>query len=203
MVLADLPSRLYRSRRDDELRLGLRRLSPSRYLYWSHPQGREACRPAGATADQVRSGHQPQDRQGAWARRAAIAARTRRRGDRIAAFFCPVSVASGDKRADQRNPFGFIALVRNFAARFHPAGLKAAKPTRKSIICAWTYHDLTKLDLTPPGRNLTLPVIATAGSQGDRVRLLDRIANGGKRMPDQSLRCEHGDDQNRQRVIHG
>ena len=30
-----------------------------------HPQGREARRPAGAGADQVRAGHQPQDRQGA------------------------------------------------------------------------------------------------------------------------------------------
>ena len=30
-----------------------------------HPQGREASRPSGAGADQVRAGHQPQDRQGA------------------------------------------------------------------------------------------------------------------------------------------
>ena len=36
-----------------------------------HPQGREAGRPAGAGADQVRAGHQSQDRQGARPRRAA------------------------------------------------------------------------------------------------------------------------------------
>ena len=49
----------------------------------SHPQGREAGRPAGAGADQVRAGDQPQDRQGARPRRAADAARPRRRGDRM------------------------------------------------------------------------------------------------------------------------
>ena len=36
-------------------------------------------------ADQVRAGHQPQDRQGARPRRAADAARPRRRGDRMSA----------------------------------------------------------------------------------------------------------------------
>ena len=51
----------------------------------SHPQGREAGRPAGAGADQVRAGDQPQDRQGARPRRAADAARPRRRGDRMSA----------------------------------------------------------------------------------------------------------------------
>ena len=56
---------------------------PRRRLRRSHPQGREAGRPAGAGADQVRAGHQPEDRQGAWPHRAAIAARSRRRGDRI------------------------------------------------------------------------------------------------------------------------
>ena len=35
----------------------------------SHPQGREAGRPAGAGADQVRTGRQSQDRQGAQSRR--------------------------------------------------------------------------------------------------------------------------------------
>ena len=48
-----------------------------------HPQGREARRPSGAGADQVRDGDQPQDRQGARPRRAADAARPRRRGDRM------------------------------------------------------------------------------------------------------------------------
>ena len=36
-------------------------------------------------ADQIRAGDQPQDRQGARPRRAAIAARPRRRGDRMSA----------------------------------------------------------------------------------------------------------------------
>ena len=44
----------------------------------SHLQGREAGRPAGAGADQVRDGHQPEDRQGARPRPAGDAARARR-----------------------------------------------------------------------------------------------------------------------------
>ncbi len=48
-----------------------------------HPQGREAGRPAGAGADQIRAGDQPRDRQGARPRGAAIRARSRRRGDRV------------------------------------------------------------------------------------------------------------------------
>ena len=73
--------------------------------------------------------------------------------------------------------------VRKFVARFHPAGIKPAKPTRESIRYPLTYHDLTKLDLPAMGSNLTRPLIAAAGRQNDRVRLLDRVANGGKRMP--------------------
>src|SRR5262249_27947028 len=48
-----------------------------------HPQGREACRSAGAGTDQVRPSHQPQDRQRARPRNPAVAARPRRRGDRM------------------------------------------------------------------------------------------------------------------------
>ena len=47
----------------------------------SHPQRREAGRPASAGAYQVRAGHQSQDRQGARPHCAADAARHRRRGD--------------------------------------------------------------------------------------------------------------------------
>src|SRR5262249_11626632 len=54
-----------------------------RRLRRPHPQGREAGRPSGAGADQVRAGDQPQDSQGAWPRSAADAARPRRRGDRM------------------------------------------------------------------------------------------------------------------------
>ena len=44
---------------------------------------REASRPTGSSPDQIRAGHQPQDREGARPRRAADAARPRRRGDRV------------------------------------------------------------------------------------------------------------------------
>ena len=71
-------------RRLDLLRAGFCRPVPARgRLRRSHPQGREARRPAGAGADQVRAGDQPQDRQDARPRSAAIAARPRRRDDRM------------------------------------------------------------------------------------------------------------------------
>src|SRR5262249_21005200 len=54
-----------------------------RLLRRPHPQGREACRSAGAGTDQVRPSHQPQDRQRARPRNPAVAARPRRRGDRM------------------------------------------------------------------------------------------------------------------------
>jgi putative ABC transport system substrate-binding protein len=43
----------------------------------SYPQGREACRPSGAGANKVRTGDQPQDRQGAGPRRTTVTARDR------------------------------------------------------------------------------------------------------------------------------
>ena len=46
-------------------------------------KGEKPAEPSGAGADQVRAGDQPQDRQGARPRSAAVAARSRRRGDRI------------------------------------------------------------------------------------------------------------------------
>ena len=53
-------------RRPDFVRARFCRPVPaSRRLRRSHPQGREAGRPAGAGADQVRTGDQPQDREGA------------------------------------------------------------------------------------------------------------------------------------------
>ena len=60
-----------------------RSVPPLGQLRRSHSQGREASRPAGAGTDQVRAGHQSQDRQGARPRHAANGARARRRGDRV------------------------------------------------------------------------------------------------------------------------
>ena len=72
--------RLLRRRRRPDLlwaRRG-RAVPASGRLRRPHPQGREAGRPAGAGADQVRAGDQPQDREGARPRSAADAARARR-----------------------------------------------------------------------------------------------------------------------------
>jgi hypothetical protein len=60
-----------------------RPIPPGSRLRRSHPQGREAGRPAGAGADQVRAGNQPQDGKGARPGSPTNAARPRRRGDRM------------------------------------------------------------------------------------------------------------------------
>src|SRR5262249_46239707 len=65
----------------------------------SYTQGRKACRPAGASTDQVRVGNQPQDRHGARPFSATITTVSRRRSDRITAFFvAPHESAVGPKR---------------------------------------------------------------------------------------------------------
>ena len=65
-----------RSRHTDELWCRYdRHVPPGRCLCRPHPQGREAWRPTGGPANQVRSGHQSQDRQGAGPTIPPIAAR--------------------------------------------------------------------------------------------------------------------------------
>ena len=64
------------------LRPRFRRPVPARgRLCRPHPQGREASRPAGAGADQIRAGNQSQNRQGARPCDAPCSAWPRRRGD--------------------------------------------------------------------------------------------------------------------------
>ena len=83
--------RICGSRRPDHLRYQPDGGVPSgRRLYRPHPQGRQAGGPAGRAADQVRAGHQSQDRQGAGPRCAGESARPRRRGDRIEMLFAAV-----------------------------------------------------------------------------------------------------------------
>jgi putative tryptophan/tyrosine transport system substrate-binding protein len=57
------------------------RVAAGRVLCGSHPQRREPGHPAGAAADQVRTGDQSQNREGARPRSTAHASRPRRRGD--------------------------------------------------------------------------------------------------------------------------
>jgi putative tryptophan/tyrosine transport system substrate-binding protein len=60
-----------------------RHLSSRRHLRRSHSARREARGAAGATADKIRDGREPQDRQGARSDGAAIDSASRRRGDRM------------------------------------------------------------------------------------------------------------------------
>jgi putative ABC transport system substrate-binding protein len=62
-------------------------VSACRGVRGPHPQGRAASEPSGAGVNQIRIGHQSQDRKSARLNRAAIAADARRRGDRITILF--------------------------------------------------------------------------------------------------------------------
>src|SRR6266487_523472 len=78
----------YASREAVEAGDGLRHrscghVSSGRHLHRSNPQGRQARRLAGAAADEIRVGDQPANGQGARHRSSAVAARPRRRGDRM------------------------------------------------------------------------------------------------------------------------
>src|SRR5262249_25776456 len=82
---SDLFGPLFRCRRrPHELRGRLfRGGSPSRCLYWSDSQRRQASRAAGAAIHEGRVGPQSQNRQGARSDVSHYAARSRRRGDRM------------------------------------------------------------------------------------------------------------------------
>jgi ABC-type uncharacterized transport system substrate-binding protein len=73
-----------RRRRVDELwNQRARRLSPGRHLRRPHSQGGEAGRSTGPAIGEGRAGHQHEDSQGARRDLSALAARPRRRGDRM------------------------------------------------------------------------------------------------------------------------
>src|SRR5262249_32019642 len=70
--------------RPDELRREHhRRLSAIWRLHGAHSQRRETRRSSGAAADQIRDGHQPQDRESARRQNLRQSALARRRGDRM------------------------------------------------------------------------------------------------------------------------
>jgi putative ABC transport system substrate-binding protein len=71
-------------------------VSSGRRLQRPHPQGSQAGGAADLAADQVRAGHQRPDGPDARPHRAAVAARHRRRGDRIAMLFAAAHVSAYD-----------------------------------------------------------------------------------------------------------
>ena len=85
-------------------------------------RGAKAGRPPGRAADQIRSRHQPDHREGAWPHRAADAARPRRRGDRMRA-------ARVHHAARRRG--GVAARGARAAARAHAADRRADVIYRK------------------------------------------------------------------------
>src|SRR5262249_23990270 len=77
-------ARIRRSRRTDELRTKSHRtLSPDRHLYRPHSQRSQASRAAGDPINEIRTGDQPQDREGAWGDYPQYGSHCGRRDDRV------------------------------------------------------------------------------------------------------------------------
>jgi hypothetical protein len=96
-------ARLLRCRWIDELRRkSVRRSSPGWRIYRSSTQGREACGLTRRASQQVRTGHQRASRQDTRSHCAALAARPRRRGDRIADVLCCGAYVASWPEADLR-----------------------------------------------------------------------------------------------------
>ena len=115
----------------------------------SHPQGREARRPAGAGPDQIRARDQPQGREGTRARRAAVSARPRRRGDRInrraliallggAATAWPLAAPPHAVRAQQGEPMRRIGVLIPIAANTPDAQANIAAFLQGLQQAGWT-----------------------------------------------------------------
>src|SRR5262249_6875090 len=145
-----LGARLSRSRRANQLwNRRPRRLSPSRNLCRTHPQRRQASRPAGRAVDQVRAGDQPQHRASARPGNPADAARPRRRGDRVM------------RRRDFITLLGGAALAWPQAARAQ----QAAVPVVGVLSAEWpnlfsdrlrAFHDGLRETGYVEGRNLAI-----------------------------------------------
>src|SRR5262249_40904948 len=117
-----------------------------------HPQGREACRLAGAGADEVRVGGQPQDSQGARSRSAADAARPRRRGDRVIERRQFITLLGGAAawplavRAQQGERVRRIGVLMNLAEDDSESPIRLAAFVRGLQELGWTDGRNVRID---------------------------------------------------------
>src|SRR5262249_6621252 len=125
----------------------------------------QACRHSGRAADQVRLGHQPQDREGARPRSPTNAARARRRGDRMIARRKFVTLLGGA---------GLIVPTGG-----EPAAIAAKSATSSIPIVFATGSDPIKAGLVAsynrPGGNATGINFLTADMEAKRLGLLHEM----------------------------
>src|SRR5262249_6715897 len=85
-------------------------------LHRQHPEGREALRPAGADADQIRAGDQPQDRQNDRAGDSADFTDARRQGGRMTQWeFITLGRSSSVPMKQRKAKMILIAYLVGFA----------------------------------------------------------------------------------------
>src|SRR3954471_16041076 len=110
-------------------------LSPSRRLYRARPEGRQAGGPAGRSVNQIRASDQSDDGPYSWPRSSAVAARPRRRGDRMSTRREAITLLGGAAAAWP------LAARAEQAGKVYRIGFLANDPTIPTTAAGAAFRD--------------------------------------------------------------